>query len=185
MRDGRSTAQTCKLLRIKAYPTIREIVSFSVIQRHGYSVNTSERKSFWEAENHSHEFFKSGCERMIRVTFGSTRGVIRFAAVATTINRCIAGAKNDGQRLQLGLSLNGDGAGDAEAADGEGVAKESKASRGDTRGDLQRVGRIDAGLRAEESPEPVRLFLPLALRRITATCAIQALLRSFRCALPA
>ena len=66
----RSSAETCNLLRIKAYPAIREIVPFSVVQRHGYFVTTKDRLMFWEGVHREHEYFTPTCERMIRVAFG-------------------------------------------------------------------------------------------------------------------
>jgi len=73
-----------------------------------------------------------------------------------------------GTKLELGLSLAG----------GEvGLEMVGGAGAGDTGlGGLQRVGRAGAGAGAGAAgggAEPVRLFLPLALRRIAAACSIQ------------
>ena len=73
-----------------------------------------------------------------------------------------------GTTLELGLSLAG----------GEvGLEMVGGAGAGDTGlGGLQRVGRSGAGAGAGAAgggAEPVRLFLPLALRRIAAACSIQ------------
>ena len=160
----RSSQETCNLLRIKAYPQINEIVGFSVVGRHGYHVNAAERRQFWTQVCSAQAHFSTRSERVIRVSFGSSRGCTRFAAVVSTVNRILASGHMIGTGVTVGL---------AEASMQEAAASDE----GPT---VRRVGRmaLPPPIGGSQQGEPMRFFLPLALRRIVAACAIQSMVRS-------
>lgn len=52
MHAFRAGQDLCRLLRIKGRPTVLQVVSFSIVGRHGHKVTSKEKLVFWTSQKH-------------------------------------------------------------------------------------------------------------------------------------
>jgi hypothetical protein len=52
MHAFRAGQDLCRLLRIKGRPTVLQVVSFSIVGRHGHKVTSKEKVAFWTSQKH-------------------------------------------------------------------------------------------------------------------------------------
>lgn len=104
----RSGAELCKLLRIKAFPSLLQVVSFAILRRHGHTVNTKERAMFWRAQADQLDgepALSGGRQSLLQLQFPTAAGVLSFLRLVHCVNAQTNLVDDDGSRLIMRFML--------------------------------------------------------------------------------